>query len=99
MNLAPNREGAPAPPPPPPSAAASWLRGGGAVLGLALVIRLAIFPFAENKHGDAPMRALIAERMNADPVAAADPRAFCQFGPLPILLLRPFLALDPDARR
>jgi Dolichyl-phosphate-mannose-protein mannosyltransferase len=79
-----------------PSMKSGSLRG---VIWLALAVRLALFPFAENKHADAPIRALIAERMNADPIAAADPRNFCQFGPLPILLLRPFLAVDPDARR
>ncbi len=66
---------------------------------VALAVRLLVFPYAENKQADAPMRALIAERMNADPVAAGDPRSFCQFGPLPIELMRPFLALFPDARR
>lgn len=58
---------------------------------VAVVIRMGLFPFAENKHGDAPMRTIIAARMNADPAAAADPRAFCQYGPLPILVMRPFL--------
>ena len=32
-----------------------------------------LFPFAENKHGDAPMRALVAERMVLEPASAADP--------------------------
>jgi hypothetical protein len=68
-------------------------------MGVALLVRLMVFPFAENKQADAPMRVLIAERMNADPVAGRDPRSFCQFGPLPIELLRPFLAVDADARR
>jgi hypothetical protein len=53
----------------------------------------------ENKHGDAPMRALIAERMVIDPASAAHPRTYCQFGPLHTTLMRPFLALDPDAPR
>src|SRR5450432_4325542 len=69
------------------------------VVGVAVAIRLTLFMFAENKQADAPMRALIAERMSADPGAAADPRSFCQFGPLPIELMRPFMALDADARR
>ena len=47
-------------PPPPRSASRSSLR-------------LALFPFAENKHGDAPMRALVAERMVLDPASAAVP--------------------------
>ena len=72
---------------------------GAAVVALALTLRVGLFPFAENKQGDAPMRALIAERMNLDPHAAADPRSYCQFGPLHIEAMRPFMALDPDARR
>jgi hypothetical protein len=68
----------------------------GRVLVLALVVRAALFPFAENKHGDAPMRALIAERLTLEPTAAFDPRAYCQFGPLHPTLLRAFIALDPD---
>jgi hypothetical protein len=67
---------------------------------LAAAIRIGIFGLAENKQGDAPMRVLIAERMNAEPAAARDARSFCQFGPLPIEVIRPFLWLDPgDARR
>jgi hypothetical protein len=66
---------------------------------LAAVVRLGVFGWAENKQGDAPMRVLIAERMNADPAAARDARSFCQFGPLPIEVIRPFLRLDPDPRR
>jgi hypothetical protein len=69
------------------------------VLAFATVIRLAVFPFAENKQGDAPMRSLLAERMNDVRGAAADPRGFFQYGPLPIEVMRPFLALDRDARR
>jgi hypothetical protein len=78
-----------------------WLGGltRSKVIGVAVAIRLTLFVFAENKQADAPMRALIAERMNADPGAAGDPRSFCQFGPLPIELMRPFMALDDDARR
>ena len=64
-----------------------------------MLLRAGLFPFAENKHGDAPMRALIAEWMNLDPHAAADPRTYCQFGPLHTTLMRPFLALDPFAPR
>jgi 4-amino-4-deoxy-L-arabinose transferase-like glycosyltransferase len=67
----------------------------GRVLVLALVLRAALFPFAENKHGDAPMRALIAQRLTLEPAAAADPRAYCQFGPLHPTLMRAFIALDP----
>jgi hypothetical protein len=69
------------------------------IIGIALLLRLAVFPFAENKHGDSPMRALIAERMNLDPPTAADPRTYCQFGPLHTTLMRAFLAIDPDAPR
>ena len=73
---------------------ASWF-----VVGLAILLRLALFPFADNKHGDAPMRALIAERMVIDPASAAQPRTYCQFGPLHTTLMRPFIALDRDAAR
>jgi hypothetical protein len=58
-----------------------------------------VFPFAENKQSDAPMRALIAQRLALDPAAAADPRAYCQFGPLHMLLMSPFIALDGDVAR
>jgi hypothetical protein len=74
-------------------------RGALAVIALAVLLRGGLFPFAENKHGDAPMRALIAEWMNLHPHAAADPRTYCQFGPLHTTLMRPFLALDPGAPR
>ena len=70
-----------------------------AVFVLAAVLRLGLFPFAENKHGDAPMRALIAERMVLDPASAGQPRTYCQFGPLHTTLMRPFIALDRDAAR
>ena len=76
--------------------------GARALLGiivLAAVLRAGFFPFAENKHGDAPMRALIAEWMNLVPDAAGDPRTYCQFGPLHTTLMRPFLWLDPVAAR
>src|SRR5450755_795855 len=69
------------------------------VIGLAVVLRVALFPFAENKHGDAPMRALIAERMVLDPASAAVPRTYCQFGPLHTTLMRPFIAADRLAPR
>jgi 4-amino-4-deoxy-L-arabinose transferase-like glycosyltransferase len=69
------------------------------VLALAVLLRLALFPFAENKHGDAPMRALIAERLVLDPASAAQPRTYCQFGPLHTTLMRPFIALDHDVPR
>ena len=69
------------------------------LIGLAILVRLAVFPFAENKHGDAPMRALVAERMVIDPASAAVPRTYCQFGPLHTTLMRPFIALDPLAPR
>ena len=71
------------------------VRGGG----LALVVRAAVFPFAENKHGDAPMRALIAQRLVLEPGAAADPRTYCQFGPLHPRLMAPFIRLDGELRR
>ena len=70
-----------------------------AVLALAVLLRVGLFPFAENKHGDAPMRALIAERLVLDPASAAQPRTYCQFGPLHTTLMRPFIALDRDAPR
>ena len=63
------------------------------------VLRVGLFPFAENKHGDAPMRALIAERLVLEPASAAVPRTYCQFGPLHTTLMRPFIALDRDAPR
>ncbi|MEA2699383.1 MAG: hypothetical protein QOI66_3654 [Myxococcales bacterium] len=69
------------------------------IVGLALIIRVALFPFADNKQGDAPMRALIAQRLNIDAQAAGDPRTYCQFGPLHMTLMRPFLWLDPDLSR
>ncbi len=74
-------------------------RGFLAVLALAVVLRAGLFPFAENKHGDAPMRALIAERLVLDPASAAQPRTYCQFGPLHTTLMRPFIALDRFAPR
>lgn len=64
----------------------------GWVLAVALLVRLLVFPFAENKHADAPMRALLAEHRN-QPGVSADPRTFFQFGPLPIEIMRPFVAL------
>jgi 4-amino-4-deoxy-L-arabinose transferase-like glycosyltransferase len=69
------------------------------VFVLALVLRAAVFPFADNKQSDAPMRALIAGRLAAAPSAAADPRAFCQFGPLHLLLMSPFVAAFGDVAR
>lgn len=74
-------------------------RGLLAAFALAVVLRVGLFPFEENKHGDAPMRALIAERLVLEPATAARPRTYCQFGPLHTTLMRPFLALDPDAPR
>jgi hypothetical protein len=68
-------------------------------VALAVVLRVGLFPFAENKHGDAPMRALIAERMVLDPPSARLPRTYCQFGPLHTTLMRPFIALDGFAPR
>src|SRR5262249_49102147 len=68
-------------------------------IGIAVLARLAVFAIAENKHGDAPMRAMIAERMVLEPASAAVPRTYCQFGPLHTTLMRPFLALDPWALR
>ena len=78
----------------PAAAAAS-----GLAIVLAIALRLALFPFAENKHGDAPMRALIAERMVLEPASAAVPRTYCQFGPLHTTLMRPFIAADARASR
>jgi 4-amino-4-deoxy-L-arabinose transferase-like glycosyltransferase len=69
------------------------------VVGLALVVRAAVFPFADNKQGDAPMRALIAQRLVLEPAAAADPRTYCQFGPLQPMLMAPFIRLDGELRR
>ena len=69
------------------------------VVGLAVLVRVALFPLADNKQGDAPIRALIAERLNIEPGAAADPRTYCQFGPLHLTLMRPFLWLDGDGPR
>jgi hypothetical protein len=74
-------------------------RAAAAAIALGIVLRLALFPFAENKHGDAPMRALIAERMVLEPASAGVPRTYCQFGPLHTTLMRPFIALDPVASR
>jgi 4-amino-4-deoxy-L-arabinose transferase-like glycosyltransferase len=71
-------------------------RGALAVLALAFVVRAAIFPFADNKQGDAPMRALIAERVATDPGAALNPRTYCQFGPLHPALMAPLVALTGE---
>src|SRR6185295_1138250 len=67
-------------------------------IAVAIALRLALFPFADNKQGDSPIRALLAERMNADPAAAGDAHSFCQFGPLHLEVMRPFMALIADAR-
>lgn|GEM_PF-3286282 len=69
-----------------------------AVIALAVVVRLALFPFAENKQADAPIRALLAEHMNGSAAAAADPRGFRQFGPLPIEVMRPLMAATGETR-
>jgi 4-amino-4-deoxy-L-arabinose transferase-like glycosyltransferase len=69
------------------------------VVLLALIVRAAVFPFADNKHSDAPMRALIAEHIAQDPAAGTNPRTYCQFGPLHMMLMAPFVALDHDLRR
>jgi len=61
---------------------------------LGVVLRLVLFFFQDDKHADAPMRALIAERLNLEASARASTAAFCQFGPLPIELMRPFLSLS-----
>ena len=79
--------------------AATARRSTVAIFTLATVLRVGLFPFAENKHGDAPMRALIAERFVLDPASAHVPRTYCQFGPLHTTLMRPFIALDRDAAR
>ena len=83
----------------PRSATVIVARGTLAALALAFVLRPALFPIADNKHGDAPMRALIAERMVLEPGSAAQPRTYCQFGPLHTTLMRPFIAVDPVAPR
>lgn len=98
-DLTTDGDGASPPAAPPPGTARGGARAGRVIIWVAFALRLAVFPITENKQADAPMRTLLAERMNADPAAAADPRSFCQYGPLPIALIRPFLALDPDARR
>jgi 4-amino-4-deoxy-L-arabinose transferase-like glycosyltransferase len=69
------------------------------IVALAIVLRVGLFAFADNKHSDAPMRALIAERLVLEPASAGDPRTYCQFGPLHPLLMAPFIALDRDAPR
>jgi Dolichyl-phosphate-mannose-protein mannosyltransferase len=74
-------------------------RTAALAIGIAVLARVAVFTIAENKHGDAPMRAMIAERMVLEPASAAVPRTYCQFGPLHTTLMRPFLALDPWAPR
>jgi len=91
-------------PGPAPSAstdARSFARARGAlgILAFALVVRAAVFPFADNKHGDAPMRVLIAERLAHDAAAAASPRTYYQFGPLHPALLAPLVALGGDPSR
>jgi 4-amino-4-deoxy-L-arabinose transferase-like glycosyltransferase len=96
---APTLPPATVPAPAPAAGSRSAARAALAVIALALVLRAGLYPFAENKHGDAPMRALIAEWLNLVPHAAADPRTYCQFGPLHTTLMRPFLALDPVAPR
>jgi hypothetical protein len=68
------------------------------VLGCALAVRLLAFAFAENKHADAPMRALLAEYRSTTPGATWDPRTFFQFGPLPLALTQASLALGGDVR-
>jgi len=83
---------------PSPSAAARLTPAAWAVIALGVVVRLLIFPFAENKQADAPIRALLAEHMNGSAAAAADPRGFRQFGPLPIEVMRPFLAAAGETR-
>jgi CBS domain-containing protein len=68
------------------------------VVACALVVRLLAFAFAENKHADAPMRALLAEYRSTTPGATWDPRTFFQFGPLPIALTQAFMAFGGDGR-
>jgi hypothetical protein len=70
-----------------------------ATLALAVVLRLGVFAVVDNKHGDAAMRALIAERLVLEPASATQPRTYCQFGPLHTTLMRPFIALDGYAPR
>jgi 4-amino-4-deoxy-L-arabinose transferase-like glycosyltransferase len=66
------------------------------IVALAFVLRVVVFPFADNKHGDAPMRALIAQHIALEPAAAANPRTFCQFGPLHAALMAPLVALGGE---
>jgi 4-amino-4-deoxy-L-arabinose transferase-like glycosyltransferase len=68
-------------------------------IALAFVLRAAVFPFADNKQGDAPMRALIAQRAALEPGAALNPRTYCQFGPLHPALLAPIVALGGELSR
>jgi 4-amino-4-deoxy-L-arabinose transferase-like glycosyltransferase len=81
------------------AAAPAGARAALGVLAFAVVVRAAVFPFADNKHGDAPMRALIAERAAHDPGAAATPRTYYQFGPLHPALLAPLVALTGELPR
>ena len=74
-------------------------RGALRVVVLAFVLRAVVFPFADNKQGDAPMRALIAERIALAPTAALNPRTYCQFGPLHPALMAPLVALGGDLSR
>jgi len=73
-------------------------KGSWAVIALAVLVRMAVFPFADNKQADAPIRALLAQHMNASAAAAADPRGFLQFGPLPIEVMRPVMAVTGETR-
>lgn len=66
---------------------------------LALALRVALFPIADNKLGDAPIRSLIAQRMNDERGLASEPAEYRQFGPLHIAAMRPFLLIDGDLSR
>ena len=74
-------------------------RAAWRIVALAFVLRALVFPFADNKQGDAPMRALIAERLALAPATAANPRTFCQFGPLHPMLMAPFVAVGGNLPR
>lgn len=71
-----------------------------AVLVAAVAVpRVAVFPFAENLHGDAVARTEIAERWAGEPKL---PRSFHdvrQFGPLHVVLAGAALAIWPDRER
>ena len=68
---------------------------------LAIVLaRLAAVPVRrEQARRRADARAHRRAAWSSIPASAADPRTYCQFGPLHTTLMRPFIALDPVAPR